>query len=99
MTIYNEYQVIDGAGGKIFYVGIPMGLIGRKEHQNITDAFLLNLNQEEFHNWMIEQGGIVRGSNKGTGFILYVFEEKKKASKVAKTLTKAYLKYRMAQAK
>ena len=95
MNIDFNYQVIEGHGKEKFYVGIPMTLLGKNKHQNITDAFVLNKTVEEFHMWMIENGAIITGKNEETGFIVYAFKEKKQASKVARTLTKQYLVRRM----
>lgn len=97
MSIATEYQVITSVTGKTFYVGMPIKTGLRAAHQNIIDAGLMGTTLEDFETWMIDSGAHPITKNEETGFVLFGFNEKKKASKVAKTLTKAYLRYWMAQ--
>lgn len=95
MSVDTEYQAIESAKGTKFYIGAPINLLSKRQHQNITDAFILGLSSEEYVKWMTARGAKEINRNSETNFIIFAFSEKKKASKTAKELTKAYLRYRM----
>lgn len=99
MGIDNDFQVIKNTTETMFFVGTPMSLLGLGEHQNTSEARLLGIDLKDHYAWMVARGAKEIFRNEKTGFVLFAFDDKKKASKTAKELTKVYLKYRMAKTK
>lgn len=99
MAVDNDFQLIESCGNKYFFVGSPCSLLGCQGTQNEKEARILGLSLEDHYDWMVARGAKEIAKNSQTGFVVFAFEDKKKARKTAKELTKVYLKYRMAKTK
>ena len=95
VNIDSKFTVFAMANNEnIFYVMSPTQLWTKEENDNEVAAKLLGVNVKNFYEISIAYGAILKKIN---NYTIISFKEKEKATKFAKMLNTAYIKYRKIQ--